>query len=50
MKTAARPIVGRALGACIAGAGTILLTLMLVFVSGAACCFVRFITAIKYWG
>ena len=29
---------------------TILLTVMFVFVSGAACCFIRFIAAVKYWG
>ena len=28
----------------------ILLTVMFVFVSGAACCFIRFIAAVKYWG
>jgi hypothetical protein len=28
----------------------ILLTLMFVFISGAACCFIRFLTAVKYWG
>jgi hypothetical protein len=28
---------------------TILLTVMFVFISGAACCFIRFMTAVKYW-
>jgi hypothetical protein len=28
----------------------ILLTVMFVFISGAACCLIRFITAVKYWG
>jgi hypothetical protein len=29
---------------------TILLTVMFVFISGAACCFIRFIAAVKFWG
>jgi hypothetical protein len=29
---------------------TILLTVMFVFIAGATCCFIRFITAVKYWG